>query len=174
MHTTPRIYIACLASYNNGLLHGAWVDAEDVDVIEKGIAAVLSSSPTEGAEEYAIHDHEGFGPLDIREYEDIETVAQAGAFITKHGAVGAAWLSNQGYGEPRDDIEDNFNDQYQGAHKDIADFAEQLLEDTGALSEIPESLRYYFDFEKYAHYLECGGYYYTLDVDGECHVFRST
>jgi hypothetical protein len=22
-----RIYVACLASYNNGILHGAWIDA---------------------------------------------------------------------------------------------------------------------------------------------------
>ncbi len=22
-----RIYVACLAAYNNGILHGAWIDA---------------------------------------------------------------------------------------------------------------------------------------------------
>jgi antirestriction protein len=25
--TEPRIYVACLAAYNNGNLHGAWIDA---------------------------------------------------------------------------------------------------------------------------------------------------
>lgn len=25
--STPRIYVACLASYNNGVLHGRWIDA---------------------------------------------------------------------------------------------------------------------------------------------------
>jgi len=24
---TPQIYVACLASYNNGFLHGQWIDA---------------------------------------------------------------------------------------------------------------------------------------------------
>lgn len=24
----PRIYVACLAAYNNGILHGAWIDAD--------------------------------------------------------------------------------------------------------------------------------------------------
>ena len=24
----PRIYVACLAAYNNGYLHGAWIDAD--------------------------------------------------------------------------------------------------------------------------------------------------
>ncbi|MDO7837100.1 antirestriction protein ArdA [Sphingobium sp. HBC34] len=23
----PRIYVACLAAYNNGILHGTWIDA---------------------------------------------------------------------------------------------------------------------------------------------------
>jgi hypothetical protein len=23
----PKIYVACLASYNNGILHGKWIDA---------------------------------------------------------------------------------------------------------------------------------------------------
>lgn len=24
---TPRVYVACLAAYNSGFLHGAWIDA---------------------------------------------------------------------------------------------------------------------------------------------------
>ena len=29
-HTEPpRIYVACLAAYNNGILHGAWIEATD-------------------------------------------------------------------------------------------------------------------------------------------------
>jgi len=27
-YTAPRIYVACLASYNNGVLHGSWIDCE--------------------------------------------------------------------------------------------------------------------------------------------------
>lgn len=29
--TTRRIYVACLASYNNGVLHGTWIDTEGMD-----------------------------------------------------------------------------------------------------------------------------------------------
>ena len=25
----PRIYVACLAAYNNGILHGAWIEATE-------------------------------------------------------------------------------------------------------------------------------------------------
>ncbi|WP_447531297.1 antirestriction protein ArdA, partial [Legionella pneumophila] len=24
---TPQIYVACLAAYNNGIVHGEWIDA---------------------------------------------------------------------------------------------------------------------------------------------------
>ena len=33
--SNPRIYVACLAAYNNGYLHGVWIDADqdaDADV----------------------------------------------------------------------------------------------------------------------------------------------
>lgn len=29
--TTRRIYVACLASYNNGVLHGTWIETEGMD-----------------------------------------------------------------------------------------------------------------------------------------------
>ena len=52
----PRIYVACLAAYNNGQLHGRWIDADqDVEAIQSEIANMLSSSPIPNAEEHAIH-----------------------------------------------------------------------------------------------------------------------
>ncbi|GAA0687580.1 antirestriction protein ArdA [Dyella marensis] len=30
----PRIYVACLASYNNGVLHGRWIDLAGLDVAD--------------------------------------------------------------------------------------------------------------------------------------------
>lgn len=41
-----RIYVACLASYNNGVLHGRWIDADsDVDAMGAEVAAILRASP---------------------------------------------------------------------------------------------------------------------------------
>ena len=73
----PRIYAACLASYNAGRLHGKWIDAnQDADEIHEEIQKMLAASPIPNAEEWAIHDHEGFHGLTIHEYEDIEKVAE--------------------------------------------------------------------------------------------------
>lgn len=42
---TARIYVACLASYNNGVLHGRWIDASaDTDDMQAEIAAMLRDS----------------------------------------------------------------------------------------------------------------------------------
>jgi len=58
-----KIYVACLAAYNNGYLHGEWIDAtQELSDIYDQVNAMLKASPVEEeAEEYAIHDYEGFG-----------------------------------------------------------------------------------------------------------------
>ena len=39
-----RIYVACLAAYNNGKLHGVWIDAtDDIDDIQDQINDMLGS-----------------------------------------------------------------------------------------------------------------------------------
>ena len=56
-------------------------------------------------------------------------------------------------------------DAYQGEYSDDEAFADEYLESTGMLSEIPESLRYYFDTEKFARdmmmdYFSNDGHYF--------------
>ncbi len=42
---TDRIYVACLASYNNGVLHGAWIDAtSDADAMQEQVDTMLRAS----------------------------------------------------------------------------------------------------------------------------------
>lgn len=44
--TTPRIYVACLASYNNGRLYGRWIDAStEAEDMQAEIAEMLRGSP---------------------------------------------------------------------------------------------------------------------------------
>lgn len=43
--TAPRFYAACLASYNNGVLHGAWIDAStDTDEMQEAVDVMLRAS----------------------------------------------------------------------------------------------------------------------------------
>lgn len=65
----PRIYVACLAAYNRGCLYGAWIPVEDDEAaVWLQINAMLAASPIAGAEEWVIHDYEGFGGVELAEY----------------------------------------------------------------------------------------------------------
>lgn len=98
-----RLYIACLASYNNGVLYGKWIDASsDVEEMQEEISTILRGSPypnakvtcpqcddcpmeslgcgtchgtgkVPSAEEWAVHDYEDFP--NMGEYPDLKEVA---------------------------------------------------------------------------------------------------
>ena len=57
-----QIYITCPASYNNGTMHGKWIDAtSDVDEMQEDVDVLLREVPS--AEEFAIHDFDGISNL---------------------------------------------------------------------------------------------------------------
>src|SRR5690242_9229769 len=87
---SPRIYVADLAAYNAGRLHGAWIDADqDPDEIRAEIQKMLEASPEPGAEEYAIHDYEGFGSIRFSEFEDLDRISEMAKLIDEHGDLAA-------------------------------------------------------------------------------------
>lgn len=48
---------------------------------------MLALSPEASAEEFAIHDYEGFGDLRISEYASLQNVASYADFISEHGEL---------------------------------------------------------------------------------------
>ncbi|HRX40819.1 MAG TPA: antirestriction protein ArdA [Parvularculaceae bacterium] len=165
----PRIYVACLAAYNNGFLHGRWIEATTPGDIMAQVRAMLAESPEPGAEEWAIHDYEGFEDCALSEYASFESVCALADFIEEHGALGAKLYRHLGddLGEARAAFED-----YAGEFRSAADFAEQLHEDAG--TAIPESLRYYIDWEALARDMTLNGEIMVFETGfDEIHVFWS-
>ena len=76
-----------------------------------------------------------------------------------------------------DDVEEiysSFVDSYAGCYDDLEAYAYELLESTGELSQIPETLRHYFDYASFARDLEFSGDVWTHQVGfAETFVFRS-
>jgi antirestriction protein len=130
MSATPRIYVACLAAYNNGILHGKWIDADQsADELYEAVQRMLAASPQPGAEEWAIHDFEGFGELRLGEYESLERIVDIAARIAEHGPAFTAWLS---YDESRDPSDGAaFTDAYRGEWDSLRAYAEDYAEQTG-------------------------------------------
>ena len=168
--SSPRIYVACLAAYNNGFLHGAWIDADqDTDQIRDEIAVMLARSPVKDAEEYAIHDYEGFEGVSISEYAGIDSVARMGAFIAEHGALGAGLLEQ--FSGDMDQAESTLEDCYHGQFASLADYMEELTTESVTIAE---ALRYYVDWDAMARDAEMGGDLFTIETaHGEVHVFSS-
>jgi antirestriction protein len=164
----PRIYVACLAAYNNGILHGAWVDAaQEPWSIYDDVKAMLSASPIAGAEEWAIHDYDGFGEVTISEYASFERVGALASFIGEHGAVGAALLDY--YSGDLDEAQEAMNGRYMGEHTSLADYVQEMTEET---TPIPHALRYYIDYRAMARDAELNGELFTVSTAFDVvHVF---
>jgi antirestriction protein len=173
---TPRIYVASLADYNAGRLHGVWLDAVDADAVYEGIARMLRASPEPLAEEFAIHDFENFGSYRVDEYDGIHLVCAVGAAIDEIGTLFAEYLGHVGGPKTSDDVAplvERFRESYQGEWDSMASWAESFLEDTGSLKDVPESLRNYIDFESWADDAEMNGDVFSIEVGGRTHVFWS-
>jgi antirestriction protein len=148
--TAPRLYVACLSSYNSGVLHGRWVDADQcADSIRSEIAAMLRESQfpnvevdcpecdgagceecrqfgkVPSAEEWAVHDFEGFGEIDLGEHPDLDEVAALAEAIEEHGEPFLAWAANASDNRDPDDFQDHFSGEWDDLETYVEDFWEQ-------------------------------------------------
>jgi len=168
---TPKIYVADLAAYVNGHLHGRWIDANQApEDIHEEIREMLADSPVAGAEEFALHDQEGFGSVSFSEYEDIEAVSALAELISEFGEAVASTVWNHVSGNAAE-AQRLLEDCYQGSWDSLEAWAEELLSSSGELDQVPESLRPYIDVEAYARDLELNGDVFTVEDGISVHVF---
>lgn len=167
-NTEPRIYVTCLAAYNSGYLHGAWIDAaQEPWAIYDAVRVMLAASPIAGAEEWAIHDYEGFGGIRIEEYASFDRVSDLASFLAEQGAIGAALLDY--YSGDLEEARVALADRYLGKHTSLADYVQEVTEETTA---VPQTLRYYIDYAAMARDAELNGDLFTVTTAWDAvHVF---
>ena len=193
---TPRIYVACLASYNSGTLHGRWIDADQgVDHIWEEVRAMLRESrypnvrvdcpgcdgagcencgdvgTVPSAEEWAIHDYEYFGGMTIDESESFDDVAEVARLIEEHGPAYAAYADHQGGVDYA--FESDFEDHYQGEWDTEEAYAENFIDDCYDLENMMGNLCSYFDYERFARDLFINDCYSVDNPKGGVFVFDS-
>lgn len=98
---------------------------------------MLAASSIPDAEEYAIHDYEGFEGIELSEYCDIETVAEYAAFIAEHEALGGALIAHYGDLET---AETALNDHYCGCFRSVEDFARDITGNTDNIHNSGDTL----------------------------------
>jgi len=123
----PRIWVGCLADYNNGQLTGEWLDAavSDDELLDRA-RRVLQRSETPDAEEWAIFDYEGFGDWKVGEYEQLDVVAAVARGIAENGPAFGVWAELH---DAEADMLEGFADAYLGEYDSAAAWAESMTED---------------------------------------------
>ena len=168
MNQDLNIYVASLSDYNAGRLVGVWIDCEgkDEEDIQLEIKAMLATSREPNAEEYAIHDHEGFQGFDVGEYTPISEIALMVELIEEHGDGARAAASNVGSAE---DVADEM-ERYHGDYDDLEEWAEQMCDDLGYLENVPDFVKYHIDYKSMARDLLMSDFY-SVELDGSHHIF---
>ena len=165
-----RIYVACLAAYNSGILHGEWIDIEDnIDDTWAQINAMLKASPIAEAEEWAIHDFEGFESIRLSEWESIERVHEFAEFMQENGEVGGLALDHCNH-----DIQDAIRtlEGYMGCYSSVADYAQEIAE---SCMEIPDHLKVYIDYDRMGRDMVMSGDIVTFEEGYDrVHVFLNS
>ncbi|MEU3825252.1 antirestriction protein ArdA [Streptomyces sp. NPDC029080] len=171
----PSIYVASLTDYNNGVLHGAWIDADqDPDAIHEEVEAMLAASPTarkygEKAEEWAIHDYEDFDGIPVSEWDSFERVSTLAALLKDQPAAIVAHFIGDGH--ELDEIADLISDRLLGEYdestelKAVAAHEYELME---GRSDIPDDIRDHLQAvaESMAESSINGGEVYTIEARG--------
>ena len=166
------LYRAPLSDNIGGRLHGVWIDCAGKDEAEifAEIKAMLSLSSEEIAEEYAIHDYEGFGGLKISEYAGVVQIVAFAALIETHGEAITHFISH--FGMSKEGAAEAFESSYCGHHESFREFSDDLFDEVYA-HDIPEGLRCYIDYAAFARDLEIGDYTAIEASHGGVLVFHS-
>ena len=154
--TTPRAWVGCLSCYNSGSLFGKWIDGTECEDLESAGIATMETVGEYSAyrcvkcfgDEFSVMDHENFLGLikgECSTTEAAEAARELENISDDEREILAAWIGNG----MEFDLE-TMRDCYAGEFSSDEDFAEDYLESTGILLDIPEYLRYYFDISAYA------------------------
>lgn len=172
----PSIYVASLADYNCGIVHGTFVELDestDVDDVIAQVTRMLEASPAVSsglscvAEEYAIHDYEGFDGYALHEYTSLSRAVSVAAAIAEHGEAFAVFLNDRGDDSVEDAVSD-FQDRLCGVWEDEQDFAwtefEELFPEAYQHTGACDWVR--FDPDAYVRAHEMDGYEFINTTSG--------
>ena len=161
-----KIYVGTYAKYNNGSIFGEWLTLGEYSDLSEFYDACKELHKDEEDPEFMFQDFETpdifknaisesginddiFEMAEALEGKDIDMIS---AFI------------DLGYDLNSDNIQ-KAEDSFFGEFNNYEDLGEEYANQTGVLDEVPESLKYYFDFEKYGKDLsydlqESGNYFF--------------
>jgi antirestriction protein len=157
----PSIYVGTYKKYNEGSLFGKWVDLTEFSDKDEFYEACKELHSDEDEPEFMFQDWEFINKHFISEshlsdsifsylnkLQEIECGERKEAFETYLKYFQNIKNDNFDFEEAFDDFEERYQGYYDGSNPE-SDFTYQLVEDTGLLNSIPETIQTYFDYDKY-------------------------
>ena len=169
-HTgNPAVYVGTFHKYSSGSLDGMWLDLTAFSDYDEFLAVCAYLHRDEADPEFMAQDYENFpeewyteGFMSREEFDKIQEFAE---LDEDEREAFEAFLDLKC---DSDLSVDDFREAYQGEWDSEEEFARHIVDECGMLDNVPESLKDYFDFERYADEL----FRYDYDFqDG--YVFRS-
>lgn len=174
-HTEPAAWIGCLSCYNRGTLRGKWITARQAadeaatgELITYSGQAEPATYPSGttyarcvvcGGDEFDVFDTQHLGairPSVMSFYRDAEQLADLNdAGELEQITALAGWLGSASLADLIEYNENNYGGQWDSWQAFSDDYADNFA----GLDRLPDDLRYYFDYEKYARDLAHSYYY---------------
>lgn len=171
---TMSVALTNLGQYNEGILNFTWLElpASDEEIAEAydKISVSYGDNHHYGSwgqeyEEVFITDYE-CEFMEVDEYanlEELNEIAETIEGLTESEAEIVEALMNDGY-NLEEAIDKKDDCIYWDNCDSMTEVAERYAEETGMLDQIPESLRYYFDFESFGRDLSFDGHWIATDT----------
>ena len=152
-------YITNLGKYNEGELIGKWIEFPiDEDDLKKALEEI---GINEKYEEYFITDYEN----NIFDFGEYTSIAEINEIVEKYEELcedNDEEIVNALFNEYNDleDVENALDNMmvYWDVN-DMSDVAEQYIEETCLLENIPSNIANYFDYEKFGRDMEYDGHW---------------
>lgn len=175
----PKIFVANLTAYVEGVIIGKWIDAnQDVEDLKKEIQEILDEYPSE---EYFITDFEDFGAISIGEYESLEKISALANALVEHGEALSLFYEHHIDKMNEFDIDEivsEFKEDFIGEYEDLDEFIEGFL-DENLPKELEKfelfgnSITTYLDFDQIKRNMESSGDYDFHEYEGNYFVFQN-
>jgi len=176
----PEVFIVDLASAEQGIKHGLWIDANQaVEDIKADIAIMLETSPTPSLWRqvaWSVRGTKDMAGLNLDGVHDAATVAEIGQNVAKHGASYVAWVELVGTAEP--ELLATYLDRHVGSYENHEAWMKAVAKDLGWPSHLNRAvdpmLRPYLmiDYAAMAENTFTHGWDVVEGVDGQIHVFQ--
>ena len=165
-----KIYLTNLGKYNEGELLGEWVT---LPVTEEELEAVFERiGINEEYEEYFITDYEtDIDGLKIGEYDNLEELNELAETLENMSeeeleVIGVMLEDGYEFDEAIEKTESGDYRIYYNCNN-MTDVAYEVIEESGFLNDVPDTVARYFDYEAYGRDLDIEGKFYMTDR-GNC------